>query len=75
MTALLVAALQVAAPGLLGGSLGVVVSILRHPIAAKVGKLATRAARGELLSEADKRFIKTYNAKRGNQWRYGTGYR
>jgi hypothetical protein len=64
MTALAIAALQIVAPGLLGGSLGVVISILRHPMAGKVAKIAKGAARGEHLSQADKTFIKKYNTGR-----------
>lgn len=64
MTAVAIAALQLVAPGLLGGSLGVVISILRHPLAGKVTKIAKGAAHGDHLSDADKKFIKKYNAGR-----------
>lgn len=64
MTAAAIAALEFFAPSLLGGSLGIAVAILRHPMAGRVIKLGKRAARGEHLSKADKQYIKQYNAGR-----------
>lgn len=65
MGALAITALQLLAPGLLGGSVGVVLGILQSPLAGPVATLAKAAAEGKHLSDDEKEFIKQYNNPEG----------
>ena len=64
MTALVMIALEMFAPSLLGGSLGITLGILRNPMAGKIIKFGKAGINGDHLSTAEKETIKRYNAGR-----------
>lgn len=67
--ALAIGLLEMFAPSLLGGSLGVAISILKNPMAGKVVKIAKGAARGDHLSDESKRIFAEYKRQYPyNRW-------
>lgn len=62
---ILIAVLEVAAPSLLTGVGGVILSYMQNPLAAGVIKLGKKLARGDHLDEEEKKFIHEYNKTHG----------
>lgn len=65
MSAIVIAALQVVAPGLLGGALGSLLGVLQMPGIGAVLKVGKKMANGDHLSEEDKEYIHKYNQAHG----------